>query len=155
MVITNQIVIRRYDEQDVKKIVDIAEVLPEWFTDNGIKKMQIDLHYHHGFVALKGPEVVGFLSFFVTEGVGHIGWLGISPELHRHGIGRELVEQLASELKGDGITEIHVSTLGDSVDYWPYEGTRAFYSAMGFEDFRRIEQDDAECPEKLIMVLYI
>jgi ribosomal protein S18 acetylase RimI-like enzyme len=149
---TNQINIRNYEKSDSEQLIDIAKALPEWFTENGIKHMQIDLRYQQGFVALNDSQIVGFLSFFVTEGIGHLGWIGILPEFHRQGIGRKLVEHLISELKQVGIHELRVNTLGDSVEYEPYERTRAFYRSIGFEDFQRIKQDDPQCPEQLIMV---
>jgi ribosomal protein S18 acetylase RimI-like enzyme len=155
MDIINQIIIRNYEESDFEQIIDIAKALPKWFTENGINKMQIDLKYQQGFFVLKDSRIIGFLSFYVTEGVGHIGWMGILPDFHRQGIGRKLVEQLISELKQGGIQELQVNTLGDSVDYEPYERTRAFYRGMGFEDFQKIKQDDPECPEQLIMVKHI
>lgn len=152
---TNKTTIRNYEKSDFQKIIDITKALHKWFTENGIRYMQIDLRYQQGFVALNDSGIVGFLTFFVTEGIGHIGWIGILPELHRQGIGRKLVEQLISELNQEGIHELRVNTLGDSVDCEPYERTRAFYRGIGFEDFQRIEQNDPECPEQLIMVKHI
>lgn len=152
MRILNQISIRKYGNADIKQVIEIAKLLPEWFTKTGIEHMSVDLRYQQGFVVVNDSRIVGFLSFFVTEGVGHIGWLGILPDFHRHGIGRKMVEELISELKQAGVHELRVSTLGDSVEYEPYERTRAFYRGIGFTDFQRIKQDDPECPEQLIMV---
>ncbi|UCF07862.1 MAG: GNAT family N-acetyltransferase, partial [Thermoplasmata archaeon] len=130
-------------------------LLPEWFTKTGIEYMSTDLRFQHGFIAVNDTRVVGFISFFVTEGMGHIGWIGMLPEFHRQGIGRKLVDQLISELSQKGVHELRVNTLGDSVEYEPYERTRAFYRGIGFKDFRRLKQNNPECPEQLIMVKYI
>jgi hypothetical protein len=59
-------------------------------------------------------------------------------------------------MAGDGITEVFVDTLGDSVDYEPYARTRAFYRALGFTDHQRIMQPGNESmPERLVLVLRI
>ena len=149
---TNEIIIRKYETADFNHVIEITKALPEWFTKTGIEHMRVDLRFQQGFVAVSDSRIVGFLTFFVTEGVGHIGWIGILPEFHRQGIGRKLVGQLISELKMAGVNILRVNTLGDSVEYEPYERTRAFYWGMGFEDLQRIKQDDPECPEQLILV---
>jgi ribosomal protein S18 acetylase RimI-like enzyme len=152
MNLLSQISVRKFKNTDSNQIIKIAKALPQWFTRGGIERMNSDLRYQNGFVASHGSEIVGFLTFYVTEGVGHIGWMGILPNFHRQGIGKKLVKQLVSELTRAGIHELHVSTLGDSVEYEPYERTRAFYRGIGFVEFRRFKQDNPECPEQLIMV---
>jgi ribosomal protein S18 acetylase RimI-like enzyme len=150
-----EISIRKYESDDYDQLINIAKALPEWFTKNGIGKMEIDLRYQTGFVALSGSEIVGFLSFFTIEGEGQIGWLGVNPEFHRKGIGRTLLNKVISELKEAGIKTLQVYTLGDSVDYEPYTRTRAFYRSVGFKDFKCFETDDPECPEQLILKMNI
>jgi hypothetical protein len=54
-------------------------------------------------------------------------------------------------LRAAGIEELRVGTLGDSVAYEPYVGTRAFYRTLGFADFKHERLDNPECPEKLIL----
>jgi hypothetical protein len=50
------------------------------------------------------------------------------------------------------VKTLQVYTLGDSVDYEPYERTRAFYRALGFVDFKREPHpDNPECPESLFL----
>jgi len=129
----------------------VAKTLPEWFTEGGVKNIAVDILFQRGFVAICNNTVVGFISFFVNEAAGHIGWMGILPSYHRKGIGKKLLEKLVSEFKKSGVKEVRVNTLGDSVDYKPYEETRAFYRAMGFRDFERIKQDNPECEELLIL----
>ncbi len=150
---TDELTIRTYNPSDFDQLIKIAKALPEWFTENGINHMHIDLRFQQGFVALYDSEIVGFLSFFTVEGEGQIGWMGIFPKFHRQGIGRMLVNHLISELKNVGVKTLRVYTLGDSVEYEPYERTRAFYRGIGFKDFRRFKQDNIECPEQLIMIM--
>src|SRR4030042_6318150 len=146
------IMIRKYVTNDFKQLIEIAKTLPEWFTAGGVRQMNIDLRFQNGFVALNGSRIVGFLSFYVSEGIAQIGWMGVLSEFHRQGIGQKLVGRLISELKKVGIQELRVNTLGDSVEYEPYARTRAFYRRIGFKDFQRIKQDNPEWPELLILV---
>jgi ribosomal protein S18 acetylase RimI-like enzyme len=148
-----EISIRKYEPEDFKYIFEIANALPEWFTENGISHMQIDLKYQKGFVAVYEPKIIGFLSFITIEGEGQIGWMGVHPEFHRMGIGRMLVNKLITELKEVGVKTLRVYTLGDSVEYEPYERTRTFYKRVGFREFKKFKQDNPECPEQLIMIM--
>jgi ribosomal protein S18 acetylase RimI-like enzyme len=152
---TKQITIRKYENSDYEQLIEIGKALPQWFTENGISKMQIDLRYQQGFVAVIDSKIIGFLSFITIEGEGQIGWMGVLPKFHRKGIGRTLVDKLTTELKDVGVAALKVYTLGDSVDYEPYAKTRAFYRGVGFTDFQRFEQDDPECPEQLILKMDI
>src|SRR4030065_2583070 len=96
------IMIRKYVTTDLEQLIEIAKTLPEWFTAGGIKHMSIDLRFQNGFVALNGSRIVGFLSFYVSEGIARIGWMGVLPEFHNQGIGRKLVGKLISELNKAG-----------------------------------------------------
>jgi ribosomal protein S18 acetylase RimI-like enzyme len=145
------ITIRNYEPEDYEKVITIAKVLPEWFTENGIDKMKIDLRFQNGLVANLESDIIGFVSFFTLEGEGHVGWMGITPDYHRQGIGSKLIDHLKTRLKDGGVRSLNVLTLGDSVDYEPYARTRAFYRAVGFKDHRSYETDNPECPEQLVM----
>lgn len=139
-------------ETDLGKVVEIAGSLPQWFTATGLQNIQRDISFQKGLVAVLQSKVVGFVTFYAFEGKGYIGWMGVSPEHQRHGIGRMLIECLEDVLTHAGIGEIFVNTLGESVNYEPYAATRSFYRKMGFIDFRRTFTDEKECPEQLCMV---
>lgn len=145
------VTIRNYEEDDYNQLIKIAASLPEWFTDNGISKMEIDLRSQKGFEAVHRSKAIGFITFFTQEGEGQIGWMGILSDYHRLGIGSMLVEHLKAELREGGVKTLWVYTLGDSVEYEPYDKTRAFYRALGFKDFKSFKQDNPECPEQLIL----
>ena len=50
------------------------------------------------------------------------------------------------------VAELRLDTLGPSVDYEPYVGTRAFYRTLGFVEHRRIAQpENPECEELLVL----
>ncbi len=94
---------------------------------------------------------MGFVTYFVYQGVAHIGWLGVARDEHRLGIGRLLIEHLCAHLRAAGLPAIHVDTLGDSIEYAPYATTRSFYRAVGFQNYRVVRQDDPEWPERLTL----
>ena len=49
----------------------------------------------------------------------------------------------------NGLDEVATYTLGDSVDYEPYEATRRFYFRCGFEITQRNRTDNPNCPEEI------
>jgi ribosomal protein S18 acetylase RimI-like enzyme len=144
-------IICEFGRNDVPEIVAVAQSLPQWFNDDGLKHLAHDLPFQRGFIALAGRRVVGFIAFNVTEGIGQITWLGVRPELHRRGICRRLIDRLCGELRRVGVAELRVDTLGPSVAYEPYERTRAFYQAVGFHELKRIAQDNPAWPERLTL----
>ena len=150
-----KIELRDLNQPDLEQIIEIAESLPEWFTKTGIKYIKTDIKYQKGFVAVNDDKIVGFLSFFVNEAKAKIGWLGIRREFQRQGIRKKLIDRLVTTLQKDGISQLQVDTLGNSVDYEPYTQTRAFYHKLGFKESGKIKQDNPQWPELLIMVKYI
>ncbi len=102
-------------------------------------------------MAVQDRRIVGFLTCFTYEGIGHLSWMGVDPGRHRQGIGRNLLRQFESAMRELGITQLQVYTLGDSVGYEPYARTRAFYRAMGFVDHKREKSDNPACPEALFL----
>ncbi|MBI3039389.1 GNAT family N-acetyltransferase [bacterium] len=139
--------------RDRDSALEIAKALPEWFTKNGIETMNLDFRFQSGFIACIHSKPIGFITFYVSEGIGIIAWMGVLKPYHRSGTGTRLVNILVQELAKAGISEVRVSTLGDSVEYNPYERTRSFYRKMRFQDFKRTLQDNPECPEQLILRL--
>lgn len=145
------IIIRPLERSDYVQVMAIVRTLPQWFSETGIKHIEIDLKHQRGLVAIKDDKIHGFLTFYVYEGQAQLAWMGVLPEFHRQGIGRLLLTELIETLKTDGIILLKVNTLGDSVEYGPYESTRAFYRSLGFKECQRIQQDSLDCPELLIL----
>ena len=101
-------------------------------------------------------KIIGFITFFVNEAKAQIGWMGVLPEYQRQHIGKKLLTLLRQNLKSAKVTEIQVHTLGDSVDYTPYEKTRLFYRSFGFKDFKKISNpENPAYEEELILRLEI
>ena len=58
--------------------------------------------------------------------------MGVLPDLHRHGIGRALLQYAEGMLAADDVKFLQVKTLGPSMPDAGYENTRAFYFSCGF-----------------------
>ena len=112
----------------------VLRALPAWF---GIE--QATRHYIEEAAALPmlavraGSTPAGFVSLkqhFPQS--AEIYAMGVTPECHRQGIGRALLEAAEGRLRSDGVTLLQVKTLGPSDPDAGYERTRRFYAAMGF-----------------------
>ena len=147
-------IIRGLERSDFDAVIEIAQSLPEWFTNSGIDSIRKDIVFQMGIIGIENRLPVGFLTFFVNQGVATIGWMGVRPNYHRGGVGKAMLEHLKDCLARARVNKILVSTLGDSVDYEPYARTRAFYRKSGFSDSKLIlHPDNPEQEEELILEL--
>ena len=144
---------RKGTQYDLNGILEVALDLPEWFNDDARNRaIPIDVKHHRTFIALDNENVIAFITLFVNEGRLNIGWLGVKKIFQRQGIGSQLIhltEVLAKEL---ACHEIAAKTLGDSVDYAPYETTRQFYFNQGFKVNMKSRTDNTGCPEEFHIV---
>ena len=60
-----------------------------------------------GMVAERAQVVAGFMVYKVRCRRIQLVNLGVQPEYHRRGVGRELIEKLIGKLKNQGRTEIY------------------------------------------------
>lgn len=142
--------VREYNPQDYDPVLNLARQLPEWFNEDALRRsIPLDLKFQKVFVAEDSETIRGFISLFVMEGRLHIGWLAVAKESHGRGVGRKLIEKAEAFAREHGIAELATYTLGDSVDYPPYEETRKFYYRMGFEVYERCQTDNQGCPEEM------
>ncbi len=138
------------EEQYHSGILAVVEDLPEWFDKTArAKSIPIDIQHQEGFVAVSGQKVVGFVTLYVTESRLHIGWLAVARDFHRQGIGTRLLTAAEMRARELGIDELATYTLGDSVDYEPYDLTRNFYRKHGFSVYKRSRTDNSGCPEEI------
>jgi GNAT superfamily N-acetyltransferase len=120
----------------------ILAELPEWF---GIPQSNADYaeaaEREQAWVAEDSGESLG-LMVLVDQGFSAIDvhLLAVRPHLHRHGVGRALIEQAIAVARELGKSYVTVKTRGPSLPYAPYERTRAFYEAVGFESLEEITE---------------
>lgn len=150
-------IIRRFTLDDLDEVIQLSELLPEWFdVDARTRAIPIDLRFQEVFVcetSCRGTEedghILGFIALFIAEGRVNIGWMGVHPDHHRQGIGGLLIKAAEDFCRSIGVEELATYTLGDSVDYPPYESTRAFYHKQGFMVYQRSQTDNPGCPEEI------
>jgi GNAT superfamily N-acetyltransferase len=144
------IAVRAMRGEDHEAVLAVVEELHEWF-DEGARRhaIPIDLAHQDGFVAVAEGVVVGFITLYVAEGRVNIGWLGVRPGLHRQGVGSLLLASAEEYARLRGLDEIATYTLGDGVEYEPYERTRRFYLSRGFTVYQRNTTDNLGCPEEI------
>ena len=142
--------IRPILDADHSAILDLVADLPEWFdADARTRSIPIDLHHQQGLVAEEGDQIVGFITFFVAEGRLNIGWFGVRKDCQRKGIGGCLLDAAEETARDMSLCELATYTLGDSVDYEPYEQTRAFYFKHGFRIYQKSKTNNPSCPEEI------
>lgn len=137
---------------DKSLILDVAKSLPQFFTQKGIEYISADFHAQNGFVYRLNDKVVGFVMYFSNQGVAEIGWMGVLPEFQSKKIGTKLLAYLKSYLIKNRCSSLIVKTLDESVDYKPYEQTRAFYLKNGFRKSHVIQHpENPECEAELVL----
>ena len=91
---------------------------------------------------------MGFLTL-VRHGqyAAEVYVMAVRPELHRRGIGRQLLVHAESMLATDGVEFLQVKTLAPSRPDEGYQRTRAFYLSYGFRPLEEFpDLWDAENP---------
>jgi GNAT superfamily N-acetyltransferase len=112
----------------------ILNTLPTWF---GIPESVSDyVHAAEGnptVVARLDGTDVGVLTLVVhSPYAAEIYVMGVRPELHRHGIGKAMLDEAEIWLGEHGIEYLQVKTLSPRHPDPGYLRTRAFYLASGF-----------------------
>ncbi len=121
-------------EAHVAPCMEVARSLRTHFDLRALERMPDDLRSQDLYVAQGDEgEVIGFISLLMDQGgVAEIAWMGVMPELQGMGVGTSLLNTAVDHLVQAGVSTLMVRTLADTVDYEPYEGTRAFYRSRGF-----------------------
>jgi len=143
------------ESQQKMDITDkVLRALPEWFGNDSANADYIATSADLPFWAVfsKG-EPIGFLAAKAYNTL-HIGLytMGILSEYQRMSIGRGLFNTFQNYCLNNGYTYMSVKTLDYSCDYEPYNKTRKFYEAMGFQPFEVIKEVWDENNPCLIMI---
>jgi ribosomal protein S18 acetylase RimI-like enzyme len=125
--------VRRSAAGDIEHCIAIIRELPDYFTEDVPAKVESDLGTHPGWVAVETERVVGFAVVDRrSTGAAEILWMAVAHAERGRGVGSALLDQLITELAGEGVQVIEVKTLDRSADYQPYAATNAFYERHGF-----------------------
>jgi len=115
--------------------------LPTWFG-----RPEANAHYVRGvvdrdvFAAVVDRQQCGLIALeYHFEITCNIWWMGVSPAVHRRGIGRALIERAAQEALKHGCRQLAVETMSPRADSPEYGLTRRFYEAVGFVPFVEFE----------------
>ncbi len=139
----------RFGGQWPEDVERLLRGLPEWFgIEASIADYVDSARTMPSLVALSDDEVVGVCVVrHHNPAAAEIELLAVRRDLHRHGIGRRLVQALESDLRGRGVKLVQVKTRGPSAPSVEYDRTRAFYEALGFIPLEeRSDIWDAENP---------
>lgn len=125
--------IRLATGDDLEPCLRIVRGLPDYFTDDVPDRVRLDLGRHEGWVVVLDHGVVGVAVVERrSDLVAEILWLAVAAERRRAGLGTRLVVHVLDHLRRRGVHLVEVKTLDRSVDYPPYESTRAFWEHLGF-----------------------
>ena len=143
-------IVREVHRDKAQTCRSILEALPEWFglpeaTDSYVAESESLLMLG----AFDADICVGILTLKETsDHTLELHVMGVLPDRHRRGIGRQLVTDAQSYAKRNNFSYLSVKTLGPSHKDANYEKTRKFYKAMGFveiEEFKGLWPDNYPC----------
>ena len=112
----------------------VLRSLPEWFgLEEPIRGYIRAAGALPTYVATETGTPRGFMTLEQRSPlVREIVVMGVLPQWHRCGYGRDLVAAASDIVRGDGGRMLLVKTLGPSHPSREYARTRAFYEAIGF-----------------------
>jgi predicted kinase/GNAT superfamily N-acetyltransferase len=117
----------------------ILGTLPQWFgIEQAVDRYVAVADRSPTVIASVGERDVGFLTVVRhSPSTAEIYVMGVVPEHHRQGVGRELLAHAERSLAAGGVEYLQVKTLSPSRPDVGYERTRAFYLA---NEFRPLEE---------------
>ncbi|WP_248841859.1 GNAT family N-acetyltransferase [Thermococcus thioreducens] len=104
-------------DTELRKCLEIAKDLPEWFNEAGLRTMKRDLRSEKTFIAVndREQEVLGFIILKpLNEKALEILWMAVRRELRGKGIGTKLLRFVENWAKGEGFELLVVKTRATS-----------------------------------------
>jgi GNAT superfamily N-acetyltransferase len=123
----------------------IAE-LPMWFGRADANARYIDgIAEREAFAAILEGRPRGLIAVEIHFDVTcNVWWLGVSPGVHRRGLGRALIERIAVDAAQRGCRYLAVETMAPAAGSPEYDATRLFYAALGFTPFVAFEPEPGD-----------
>lgn len=119
----------------------LGESILTWFRPSSVyESIPRDLARHELLLAEIDGAPAGFLIFgdsveHPEAGLTEVHWLAVGQGFRGRGVGHALVRALEDICRHRGKQVIELWTVPEVEHYPPYDSTRAFYRAVGFEDF--------------------
>ncbi len=85
-------------------------------------------------VAKENAEVVGFLFAQVSDGIGHINWIGVSKEHRKKGYGKSILETAIKEFAKRHCHEVKLFTYPSEVSAYK------LFQSIGFVEMAHIDE---------------
>ncbi len=132
----------------------IMRALPDWFgIEEALVRYINEVEHLPTFIACQDEQVIGFLSVKQHNPYSaEIHVLAIIKEMHRQGVGRQLLDQAERYLRARNVEFLQLKTLSDSHPDEGYAKTRAFYLAVGFRPLEELTTLWGEQNPCLLMV---
>ncbi len=132
-------VIRQTDNKDTI-CRQVLEALPHWFgIAESVDQYVADASKQLMFVAQDQSQLVGMITLQQHNSLNiEIAAMGVMPDHHRNGIGRQLVAAAEQFARQAGAKAMTVKTLSSRASDEGYAKTRAFYEGVGFQVFEEM-----------------
>lgn len=141
-------------ERDPQATRRILRSLPDWFgIEEAIDSYVVDAARLDSYIAVQGRETVGVAlvnRHFPEAAELHL--IAVEATQRGRGIGSQLIETIANDLRDDHCRLLSVHTVGPSFDDKHYALTRGFYVHAGFIPLQEIADIDWSGPT-LILVM--
>jgi len=135
---TVTVVIRQLTLSDGEACDGIVATLPYHFgNEEGRRECAGAVRSQRGLVAEDDGEVVGFVTLAPRfDECVEITWMAVRADRRRMGVGRALLDRVATDIRSEGRRFLLALTVSpsDGADEIPdgYQATRAFYETNGF-----------------------
>jgi len=130
----NNLIFKFQSKNSGKICENILRSLPDWF---GIEESTMqyikDADKMPTMIVKNEIKEIGFLTIKKHfKESADIHCMGILPQYHRKGIGKQLIEKVEIHLKNEGVKMLQVKTISKESDCKFYAKTRHFYKSVGF-----------------------